>query len=54
MATPEHQGQSPSSAADDGFTSSHAFFAAILMTMFAIAIVLSIIGLTSPSWLGFS
>jgi len=37
-----------------GFVDSHGFFALILMFMFAVAIVLSIIGFTTPSWLGFS
>jgi hypothetical protein len=37
-----------------GFSDSHAFFALILMSMFAIALALAIVGLTMPSWLGFS
>jgi hypothetical protein len=37
-----------------GFIDSHAFFLMILMFMFALAIAISIVGFTSPSWLGFN
>ena len=44
----------PDQQKPDHFVDSHGFFAFILMAMFAAAIALSIVGFTTPSWLGFS
>lgn len=51
---PQDRGAPPPSVRRDGFVDSYGFFALLLMSVFVLALALTIVGLTGPSWLGFS
>lgn len=51
---PRHHATMPASARGEGLADSFSLFALIVMSTFAVAIAVAIVGLAAPAWLGFS